>query len=251
FGQTVRVAPLPAADGGYPALSDAVGAAMENRPDLMARRLAVSDQDIRLEYLKNQKHPRIDLVVTLGANGLSGGDRPATLFGPPIHSPLVGGYGDSWSSLADGEGYEWKAGLRFSQPIGNRAADARARQAGWEKTQVVYAAKRLEGTVETEVANALVEVKRSRERVEVSASAVKLAEETLAQEMKRLEAGLSDSFHVLRFQDDLVAARVRHVQALADYSKGLASLYRATGENLSRRGITTGDDAGKETAQAQ
>lgn len=248
FGKNLQAAPLPPATGAAPSLEEAVGAAMEGRPDLLARRLAVADQDIRISYLKNQKHPRIDLVLTLGANGLSGGDRPAALFGPPIHSPLVGDYGDSLSSLADVDGYEWKAGVVFSQPIGNRAAKARERQAESEKTQAVYAAKRLEGTVETEVADALVEVKRSRERVAASASAVALARETLDQEMKRLSGGLTDSFHVLRYQDDLVSAQVRHVQALADYNTGLANLYRAMGENLSRRGIEAEEGPGMEMA---
>lgn len=251
FGKTLLAAPLPPPEEDAPSPADAVGAAMENRPDLMARRLAVSDQDIRLSYLRNQKHPRIDLVLTLGANGLSGRDRPANLFGPSIHSPLVGEYSDSWTTMADVDGYEWKAGLRYSQPIGNRAAKARARQAEWEKAQVVYSAKRLEGTVETEVQNALVDVVRGRERVAVSESSVRLAEETLAQEMRRLSAGLSDSFHVLRFQDDLVAARVRRVQALADYNRGLAALYRAMGENLTRRGITAEDQEGNEMASAR
>ena len=97
--------------------------------------------------------------------------------------------------------------------------------------------KRLEGTAETQVKNALVSVQRSIERVRVTERFEKLAQTTLAQEMERLKKGLSDTFRILDFQDNLIESHIRKVTALGDFNKGLANLYRATGTNLERFNI--------------
>ena len=89
----------------------------------------------------------------------------------------------------------------------------------------------------TDVKNAMVAVEGSLERVKVTEHFEKLAEITLEQEMERLKKGLSDTFRVLTFQNNLIEARIRKVTALVDFNKGLAGLYRAMGTNLARFNI--------------
>lgn len=230
-GGPLGVEPLPGADGEVPGFEAALAAALEGRPDLRERRLELENWDIRLVFFANQTLPRLDLEATLGLNGLSGDARHE---GSPAYE---GGYLDSVTRLPDGDGYQWFAGLRLSYPLGNRAADARYRQVGWEKRRAVYGLKRLEGQTQTELEAALVDARRGLERFRVAERAQALAETTLAQETSRLKEGLSDTFRVLTFQDDVVQARIRKETALADFHKGLASLYRAMGRNLARHGI--------------
>ena len=211
--------------------------ALDKRPDLRQQRLELANRDIRIEYYANQRLPRIDLETTLGVNGLSGGVRSASFAGTPAVTSYSGTYTDAFSSMTSGDGCEWYLGLRFSYPLGNRAAKAQYRRATHQKRQAIYRLKRLEGTAETQVRNALVSVERGMERVRVAERFEKLAETTLGQEMERLKKGLSDTFRMLNFQDDLVESRIRKVTALVDFNKGLANLYRVIGNNLERFNI--------------
>jgi len=226
--------PVPGIEQPFPSLEKALAIALKERPDLEKNRLEIINQGVQVEYFANQKLPRIDLVSTLGVNGLSGGKRQVSFNEASYTSPYEGNYGDSFSGMFDGDGYEWIVGLKFTYPFGNRSARAMHRRAGQEKRQAVYRLKRLEGRAETEVTNALVIVERSLERVKVAERFERLAETTLNQEMERLKEGLSDTFHILIFQNTLIRARIRKVTALVDFNKGLANLYRSMGSNLKR-----------------
>lgn len=223
--------PLPGTDQVRPDLETALALALGSRPDLEGQRLEIALRDIRLAYQRNQRLPRLDLEASFGVNGLSG----------EAEGVAARRYeGDSWRSLDEagqGDGYDWYAGLRLEYPLGNRAAEARFRRAGHEKRQSLYRLKGLETTIETEVRNALTAVERGLERVRVAERFQGLADVTLSQEMERLGEGLSDTFRVLDFQDDIIEARLRKVNALVDFNQGLAGLYRAMGANLERHGI--------------
>jgi outer membrane protein TolC len=237
YDKTFLTEPVGGIKQTFPDLEKALAIALEKRPDIQQQRLELDNRDIRIEYYANQKLPRVDLETTLGVNGLSGGVRSASFAGTPGARSYEGNYPDALSSMASGDGYEWYVGLRLSYPLGNRAAQARHRRASQEKRQAIYRLKRLEGAAETQVKNALVSVERSMERVKVTERFEKLAETTLAQEMERLKKGLSDTFRMLNFQDDLVESRIRKVTAIVDFNKGLGNLYRAMGNNLERFNI--------------
>ncbi len=233
---------IPGKKQTFPDLEQTLDIALEKRPDIQKQRIAIANQNIKLEYYANQKLPRLNLEATLGANGLSGGDRPIISLADPTvlkSSPQVGSYGNSLSRMSDADGYEWYAGLRFSYPLGNRASEASYRRAGLEKRQAVYGLKRLEETAEKEVKNSLVTVNRSLERISVAERTEELAETTLAQEMERLKEGLSDTFRILIFQNSVIQARIRKTSAIVDFNQGMANLYRAMGTNLERFDIVS------------
>jgi len=232
-------APLPSTTVNYPGAESALTLALKQRLDLQRLHLALKSQDIRLEYYRNQQLPRLDLGATLGLNGLAGDDRPVTLFGRHQTSSLSGDYLDSYSSLAEDNGYQWAIDLKLTYPIGNRAGEARYAKNRIEKQQLIYQLKRLEGSIETSVNNAMVVVDNSLQRVEVAQRFENLAEATLEQEMARLKRGLSDTFRILDFQDDLIRAHIRKTNALTDFHQGLASLYRVLGANLDRYDIVS------------
>ncbi|MDY6863478.1 MAG: TolC family protein [Thermodesulfobacteriota bacterium] len=236
----------------FPEFEKAYEVALKRRPDIKRQHIEIANFNINLEFYRNQKLPRLDLEATLGANGLSGGDRPVSFPGILSYNSHEGNYMDSLSRMADVDGYEWYVGLNFTYPLGNRAAKARYRTADQKKCQALYKLKRLEGKVETEIKNSLIVIERSLERIKVSGRFEKLAEITLNQEMKRLKEGISDTFRILDFQDDLIDARVRKVTALKDFNRGLALLYQAMGENLNRFNIIAKyKDINKETFYAK
>ena len=67
--------------------------------------------------------------------------------------------------------------------------------------------------------------------------AIDLAEQNVAAEQKRFELGKSTNFEVLRRQDELEQARLRHASAVADYLAARADLDGLGGAILARYGI--------------
>ncbi len=226
--------PIPGVDIAYPTQEEAVSLALKQRLDLQRLHLSLKNQDIRLAFFKNQKLPRLDLGATLGVNGLSGNNRPVTLLGRNQTSPLTGDYADAYSSMLNDDGYEWAVDMKLTYPIGNRAAEARYTKSQMKKRQLIYQVKRMEGGIETAVKNSLVTVHRSLESVQVAQRFENLAQTTLEQEMTRLKGGFSDTFRILRFQDDLISAHIRRINAVTEFHQGLAGLYREMGGNLDR-----------------
>ncbi len=237
YEKPLRAAPLPPAPASFPEAGAAVKTALEKRADIKAWRLTIENQDRMTAYYENQKRPRLDLTASAGLNGLAGEDRPATLLGTPQRSPLTGDYGDAWGSMFEDDGYQWAAGLRFSYPLGNRAADARHAQSRLKRRALSYRLKRLKRDIRTRVGNAHLAAVKSLERLAAAKEFVRLSRKLLDQENRRLNNGLSNTFRVLDYQENLVDARVREVRALTDFHKALAALYQGMGENLARREI--------------
>jgi len=73
------------------------------------------------------------------------------------------------------------------------------------------------------------------------AMARELAEEKLAAEEKKLEAGLSTNYTLLQQQRDLALARTNETRARVDYNLSLARLDRAMGTTLESKNIRLGD----------
>lgn len=244
YGNEIRTPALPTGREVRPEHPAALRVALARRPDLKEAMLARDGQEILAEYYRNQKKPRVDLVASAGANGLSGGDRPVAIFGDPRTSTLTGDYGDAYGSMLEDGGYQLSAALRFHYPVGNRDASAQYRKSRLEQRKIELLIDRTKHRIDTEIQNALVAVDRGLERVRAGERFARLSEKTLEQETARLGSGLSDTFRVLDYQEKAVAARIRHTTALADYQKGLARLYLAMGINLERLGILASVDEG-------
>jgi len=217
-----------------PSYEESFSQALNNRPDYSQKKIALESKDIIVKFSKNHLLPRLDLVGTFGLNGLSGEAHPLTFEGVTAVSPYGGNFGDSWESLRHADGYEWNVGLTIDFPLGKRADRARYQQAKLFKEQSILDLKNLEDTIDLEIKVALENIKSSRDRIEVAERFVNLADKTLRQEEERMKAGLSDTFHILIFQEVLIDAKIRKVQALVDYQKALAQLYRTMGTNSKR-----------------
>jgi outer membrane protein TolC len=233
----LRALPMNPPTGSCPSFEEVLDTALSKRSDLKEMQIALENQNLMIAWLENQKLPRLDFVASAGINGLSGGDDPVNLFGHVQRSRHVGDYSEALSNMVDAEGRHWSAGLRMVYPIGNRAARSRYVQGKHQKRRMEYLLERLKGQIRMEVSNGVLGVEKSCGRVKETEKFIALARETLDQENQLLEEGLSTTFRILIQQEKLVAARIRHVNALADYYKSMAELYRSTGENLEKRGI--------------
>ncbi|HEX7126106.1 MAG TPA: TolC family protein, partial [Thermodesulfobacteriota bacterium] len=145
-------------------------AALRFRPELEAARIAVRAQEANLRLARNQVLPELNVVGSLGLNGLDDD-------WPGANSDVV--------SEADNQ-YQWSAGLVFTYPLGNRVARSRLTSAELALRQAQIQVRTLELQVTEEVRSAVRAVNANAQRVEATREATRLAREQLVAEQRRL-----------------------------------------------------------------
>lgn len=203
-----------------PTEEDAMQAAVANRPDLMQARLNVEAREATLKARQNQRRWGLDLSGGYGNLGFD----PNT-------------YNDSIQDLQAQNQTNWNAGLLLSVPIGNRLALANYNHAQADLEQSRFVMQQVEQGVRLDVRAAVRQVETTLKRVKSAQTNVRLQREKLAAEQKKFENGMSTSFQVLSFQNDLSNAETRQNLATADYNKALADVERAKGTILDYFGI--------------
>lgn len=211
--------------------------AIEKRPDMEQLKLDLANNQIDVAYKKNQLYPTIDLVASLGLNGISGDGTPVTFSGTTSISRFDGGYDKSMSRAISGDYYSYNIGLQFEYPIGNRSAKSNliASKLAVEKNLIEI--KNLEHQITLGVKEAVRAIQTDIKRVKVTRISKKLAEEKMKAEEKKFEVGLSTSFKVLEFQKDLAEEQSKEIQAIIDYNKSIINLYRVTGTTIEKNNL--------------
>jgi len=205
--------------------------ALANRPDLVQARLEVDNANTRLAFDKNQLKWDLGFRGTYLLSGLAG-DNPSffdpntgTFFVVPLNEDFI----DSYDSLAGGDFDSWSVSLNLNIPIGNNAAQANytASRLALEQAEVSYERARLGAEVEVRIAARA--ILTNRKRIEAAEKNVELQRKKVEAEQKKFENGMSTSFQVLEFQEDLTTALGQKNRALVDYRKSITALEQAKG----------------------
>ena len=249
-------------------LTDAVAAALANRPELAQSNLQQEINKVDVKFFENQTKPQVDLIASYTSTGLSGSkiltgnpftsttavllDRVNALSGlagiPAIPVPtgsdlpgfLVGGYGQSLQNLFSNDFRTFRFGVAFNFPLRNRTAEGQLGRVVAEGRKIVSQRKTLEQSIEVEVRNALQGVETGRLRVDTARASREAAEKQSDSEQRRFEAGLSTTYFVLERQNVLSQSKGRELRAMTDYSKAVAELQRVMGMTLSSANVEVG-----------
>jgi len=200
-------------------LPGGIADALQNRPEYRAAKVDLASRELNLRFTRNQLLPDLSLEGRVGTNGLGGN------------------FGKANEELTSGDFYEARAGLVFTVPLGNRAARAEFLKAQLGRDQAQVSLRGLELNITAEVREAVRRIERDAKLVDQTRAARVLAEEQLRIETKRLEAGVSTTFEVLRFQRELAVAQSAEVRAVTDYNKAIAAFDRARGAVLEKYGM--------------
>ena len=199
-------------------LGDRLQLAERSRPDLNEARLRLEQNRLQTIATRNGILPRLDLFLALGRTGFSDT------------------FSGSFREL-DGNTYDVAAGVRLSQFLGNRAAEAQDLAARASRRQAADAVDNLRQMVQVDVRLAFNEVERARQQIFASRATRTLREETLDAEKERFDVGLSTSLLVAQAQRDLLVSSIEEVKAIVSYRTALVRLYLAEGSLLDRRGV--------------
>jgi outer membrane protein TolC len=213
FGQEVQIGSSAAEVLGAP-VDDRIILAREMlkmNPIYLAALTRAESEGIRVAYAKNQLLPQLDLEATIGYNGLQ--------------DSFVNSYDD----YGNRDTPDWSVGLVFSIPLDRSADRAQVSVAKRVQRQALMTAKQTEVQLLILLDNSVREVDAARERIGFVNESVRLAEEALRSEEKRLISGLTTSYNVLNQQRDLSFARTRALASEVELFRAITQLYVVMG----------------------
>ena len=218
--------------------NEIVKMALSNRPDYLAKKKDLENKNILVKYQENQIYPSVDLVGSLGINGLSGEATTITSGTFQGTSAYGGSYGNSLTDALSTNYYDWELGVKFSYPLGNRSAKSKLSASRLEKAQLILGIKDLEKKIILEVRESARQLKTDSKRIKAATVAKKLAEEKLKAEETKFEVGLSTSFNVLKFQEDLAEAQSNEIKTIIDYKQSRVLFRKSIASTLKHHDVT-------------
>lgn len=199
-------------------LRKSIETALAKSPSVQQALVAIESAGIGMTVADNARLPQLDLAANISWFGLRDD------------------FGDSAGDIGSGDFIDYTAGLRFSQAIGNRAAEASYSEARLRRSQAVLGYERaVQGTV-LAVKNALTDCVSYRQLVEQNRT-FRLAQaenlRALLVDEKTL-AALTPEFLQLKFQlqNGLALAEDQYFASLVGYQSALAALAEAMGTGL-------------------
>jgi len=226
----------------------ALAIAMANRPDLAVSQAGLKTRDLNLRYARNQTLPNLSFRASYWSPGVSGTQilyqNDDALSGVVIGT-IPGGSALAFKDTFKFKYENWSVGFTLDVPLESILSRAQVAQARAESEQASLRHKNLQAQAKLEIETYVRAVETDFKRAQAYRIAKDLAEERLAGELKKLEAGLSTNYTVLQQQRDLALARTNETRARVDYNLSLARLQRAMGTTLEAKNIRLADLPGK------
>lgn len=230
WGSAILPADRPAIDAEVMPLAGAQALARERRPELEQLRLQVAQNRIDRAFFTWEARPSVNLTGTFVATGRSGTVLQRTADGrvPDLTNPAFGPFAAAWRQMWGREFPAWTLSVTAIVPLRNRAAEAVLAQSRLVGDRLSTQLAKMQQSVSIDAQNAWQVIAVQRKSLEAARLTTQLFEQQLEAQQARYDAGFSTDFELLRYQRDLVDARVRELRALVDLQQGLISLQRAT-----------------------
>lgn len=194
--------------------------AFEARRDYVRAKKDIRAKNIKFGMKKNARWPQLDLEGSLKLNGV----------------------GKVWKNTAEEafkeDNPEFYTKAIFSFPFEDRKGRSEYDKAKHQKAKALLNLKKVEKSIVTEVDDKVRRVNVYRERAEKLERIKELQKNKLEEEQRQFERGRSDSDQIIRFQEDLLNAKIRVSNALKDYKYSLIDLYLTQDIYLKMKGLT-------------
>ena len=187
-------------------LGTALSEAVQKRRDYKRAKKLIDKNKIEIVVKKNALWPQIDLEASFTRNGIQTK------------------YTDAWREVYDENQHEFYAGVTITTSLERRKEKAELSQKELEKQKYLLLLKKIEQMVFREVNTRVTEVNMLANEVNTAKRVVLLQEQKLKAEEKRLKYGRSDTDTVIRYQQDVLDARLRLAYHMFDYRVSMVDL---------------------------
>jgi len=185
--------------------------AIQCRRDYAKQKNKLDISKIQLSIKRNNLWPEINLELTLSRNGLDNE------------------YKEAFGNIINEDNPQYYAGINFKFPLENRSAKGKFNKAKLEKVKQVLKLKNVERKIAVDIKDktdtlvALIAAGKNSRQV------ASLQEEKLIAEERRFRSGRSDTDTIIKYQEDLLLARLN--LARAEYNIQIAGIDLMLAEN--------------------
>jgi outer membrane protein TolC len=195
--------------------------AITNRLELLETELKLTEDALRVDYLKNQTLPLFTIDYSYGALSNS-----------------AGSFGGAYGNTLNGDFNDWYVGFSFEMPVTNEARKARLSRAVEQRLQRLSTKQLQEMTIKREINDSLDVVEQHWQRIIAARQQVGIAGMNYDAELKQFKEGLRTMTEVLEMLTRLGDAQIREIRAITDYQVALIDLSFATGTLLGYSNIS-------------
>jgi outer membrane protein len=203
----------------------ALQAALEHRPEFLAARYALDNDEISIRLARNHVKPDLSLAGFYQSSGL-GGNQLSLSTGQLISQ---GGLGSSYNQLF-GFGFPgYGATLTLNLPLKNHAAEAELGGTLVSRHRDQYSAQQIRQQVMLDVSNSIHQLEQAKLTLAAGKTALDFAQQALVAEQRKYELGAQTIFFILDAQTKLAQAESNHLQAQINYQIAVTAVDHATG----------------------
>lgn len=135
---------------------------------------------------------------------------------------------------------DYSAGLQLTVPLWDRSPRLALMNARAAVARAERGLRELRQSLAIAVRQAVYSVEVGRRQIELAREARRLTEEKLEIERSKLRQGLSSTFQLSQFEQELTGAQDAEIAALANYENALLALDRTLGTTLETWGVEVG-----------
>lgn len=219
----------PPAEFPVPPVDDLIGEAEARNRSLQGLERDVAATRARYDQARRNALPDLDVFGGLGGNGLSGSPQEVTFGGQTYTTEIDGNLGDGLSQVFQRDYPNWRVGLSFSVPIGNRGDGGERDRLAAEVVRSEQQLEEARRTLEVQVRAAHRALRNGTERLESARFGVDAAREQVRIGVLEYESGRTSAFELVRLGGDLAAAQQRYSRALVRTARAAAVLRQLTG----------------------
>jgi outer membrane protein TolC len=202
-----------------PPLSQSLNAALSTRSAIRQASLNLQNQRIAEDYTHKNLLPTLSVYGAYNAYALNARTSLAVR--------------QLWQAAFPEE----SVGFTVSIPVFNRAAQADAMRAQFERQSAETALERARAQVELQVKSAAVSLERGRPQIDAARRAVESSRSAYEGTREKMDVGLATPYQVMLAENDLRSAEAAEIQARVNYAKALVAYEVATASLLERNGI--------------
>lgn len=194
--------------------------AFENRRDYKRAKEDIKAKKIKFNMKRNARWPQLDLEGSLKLNGV---ERM---------------WKDAAADAFTHENPEYNAKATFSFPFEDRESRSEYNKAKNEKLKALLSFKKIEKLILTEIDDSVRKINVYRDKTEKAMRIEELQRKKLEEEERQFRYGRSDSDRIIRFQEDLLNAKIETLRSLKEYKDSAIDLYLTQNTFLVKRDLT-------------
>ena len=173
--------------------------AIANRRDYKSAFNEIDSKDLKVAMKKNNLWPEIDLEASITRNG------------------VAKYYKDAMDDIIGEDNPKYYYGIKFKYPLENSSAKGQYETAKLEKAKYLVLLKKKEREIVVEINDSVGTVNTTLEKVKNNYTVVDLQQKKLEEEEKRFSLGRSNSDTLIRYHNDLLAAKISLVDSLYQF----------------------------------